>query len=233
MSLDRRLRAAEEAVAAFEAAERANPWKRLTEALRAALGRLQSLGLDRAGEERLAAVVKWFIDWPVAEAYLGWPAALADLLTAVPADLRPAVLTNLAERLEGGRADGSFGHTLDDWLRNLAVGRSRLPDGLSEGAMRRLLGIYWDRAAEIDQHSVRCDGCGLERPMHRSPPVSEWRLLPGKTHDSPHPRYDLPEFFAACPHCGEASWGWTHLHSRTPTHADGDLHFPHLHVALS
>jgi hypothetical protein len=50
---------------------------------------------------------------------------------------------------------------------------------------------------------VVCRHGGLEYPRHRSPPLGEWRLLPGrKALEGPPPWYDLPELFACCPNCG-------------------------------
>jgi hypothetical protein len=48
---------------------------------------------------------------------------------------------------------------------------------------------------------------GLEYPHHRSPPLSTWKLLPGRRpFDGAPPWYDLPEFFASCPHCGASRY---------------------------
>jgi hypothetical protein len=43
----------------------------------------------------------------------------------------------------------------------------------------------------------------LEYPCHRTPPLSAWKVLPGKVPlRGPPPWYDLPDFFDACPGCG-------------------------------
>jgi hypothetical protein len=92
-------------------------------------------------------------------------------------------------------------HTLADWLRNLSLGLSRLPDGLTGDVMRHLLGVYLDGGKDVGQSSMTCDGCGLERPMAKGPATYEefCRLGPP------------PEFYDRCPHCGGTQWGWTHL----------------------
>jgi hypothetical protein len=49
--------------------------------------------------------------------------------------------------------------------------------------------------------------CGLEYPRHRTPPLSTWRLFPGKRWgEGPPPWYDLPELFQACPNCGASTY---------------------------
>jgi hypothetical protein len=113
-------------------------------------------------------------------------------------------------------------------VANLEDGRSVIPAAVTDATMRGLLTIYLDRPAEIDTpfSSATCDACGLERPVQKQPPWQTWKLLPGKTHDSPPPRYDLPEFYDRCPHCGERHWGgrwtWTHLRDRVPLHGEPD-----------
>ena len=95
------------------------------------------------------------------------------------------------------------------WLRGLRDGCSRLPE-LPAAAMRDLL-LAW-LSPEVDGGLV-CRGCGLEYPRHRSPPLSQWQLLPGRAPlVGPPPWYDLPELFTACPACAgprcEADWPW-------------------------
>jgi hypothetical protein len=92
-----------------------------------------------------------------------------------------------------------FGGPYRDWLRHLAEGLCRLPQ-LPPAAMKDLL-LAW-LSPEADGGMV-CRQCGLEYPRHRSPPLSEWKLLPGKRPlEGPPPWYDLPELFLACPGCG-------------------------------
>jgi hypothetical protein len=83
----------------------------------------------------------------------------------------------------------------------------RLPE-LTPVAMKDLL-LAW-LAPEADGGMV-CRQCGLECPKHKSPPLSEYKLLPGKTpFEVPPPWYDLPFLFAVCPGCGasrhEVDW---------------------------
>src|SRR5262249_23256354 len=108
-----------------------------------------------------------------------------------------------AEEEAGGLAVGQLGPDLGGpygvWLRGLGNGRSRLPALLPE-AMKGLL-LAW-LSPEADGGMV-CRGCGLEYPRHKYPPLGQWKVLPGKRPlEGPPPWYDLPEFFAACPHCG-------------------------------
>ncbi len=102
---------------------------------------------------------------------------------------------------------------LGNWLRDLAEGRCRLPPDLSVETMQQLLLAF--TSPEADSMASVCAQCGLEWPRHKCPPINEWKLLPGKTHDSPPPRYDLPEFFPGCPHCGTPPYNggmdWPHL----------------------
>jgi hypothetical protein len=101
-----------------------------------------------------------------------------------------------------------------NWLRDLADGCCRLPE-LSAEAMRSLL-LAW-LSPEADSLAVVCTACGLECPHHKTPPISEWELLPGRQpfDGQPPPWYDLPHFFLACPHCGGSLFGsgmtWAHL----------------------
>jgi hypothetical protein len=82
------------------------------------------------------------------------------------------------------------------WFRDLGWGRCRLPE-LPAMVMKDLL-LSW-LSPEVDGGMV-CRQCGLEYPHHRTPPLREWKLLPGKTPgEGPPPWYDLPEFFRACP----------------------------------
>ncbi len=94
-----------------------------------------------------------------------------------------------------------------DWLRNLRQGWCRLPE-LPPEAMTGLLLAWLHPQAE---GGIVCQGCGLEYPRHKAPPLSEWKLLPGRVpQQGPPPWYDLPRLFPACPGCGapphEADW---------------------------
>ena len=58
------------------------------------------------------------------------------------------------------------------------------------------------------------EACGLVYPHHRAPPLSTWKLLPGRRpSERTPPWYDLPEFFRSCPYCGASSYDtdWPHL----------------------
>jgi hypothetical protein len=79
--------------------------------------------------------------------------------------------------------------------------------------MRDLLLGWLHRQAD---GGIVCTACGLEYPRHKSPPLSEWRLLPDKRPlEGAPPWYDLPELFHACPCCGQSPCGsgmdWPHL----------------------
>ena len=109
------------------------------------------------------------------------------------------------------------GGPYSEWLRHLADGWCRLPE-LPAAAMKDLL-LAW-LSPEADGDMV-CRGCGLEYPRHRTPPLSEWKVLPGKKPlVGPPPWYDLPELFAACPGCGgspsDADWFWHIQHLQRP-----------------
>jgi hypothetical protein len=102
--------------------------------------------------------------------------------------------------------DGPFG----PWLRDLSRGWCRLPK-LTPEAMKDLL-LAW-LSPEATRGQI-CRQCGLEYPLPRLPPSSEWKLLPGKRPMEGHPPwYDLPEFFQECPGCGASRFNmdWPHL----------------------
>ena len=97
------------------------------------------------------------------------------------------------------------------WLGELFRGTSRLPE-LAPESMKQLL-LAW-LSQECAVFMPVCRGCGLMYPHHRSPPLNEWKLLPGKTpRVGPPPWYDLPEFFSSCPGCRGSSsdFDWSHL----------------------
>jgi len=101
---------------------------------------------------------------------------------------------------------GPFG----GWTHDLYLGRCRMPE-LSPETIKAVL-LAW-LSPEADGGMV-CRGCGLEYPRHRSPPMNQWRVLPGKIPlQGPPPWYDLPEFFQACPNCGTSRFeiDWPHL----------------------
>jgi hypothetical protein len=103
------------------------------------------------------------------------------------------------------------------WLEDIVRGRSRLPECLTEAVMRRLVLIRLDEADKCDGLEAVCLRCGLQYPMHKRPPLSEWRLAPGCSPDERPLRYDLPHFFDhdGCPACGASSkageMNWAHL----------------------
>jgi hypothetical protein len=105
--------------------------------------------------------------------------------------------------------DGAKHGPYSAWLDHLLHGRCRLPE-LAPEACKDLL-LAWP-SPEVDGGMV-CRHCGLEYPKHRHPPLREWKVLPGKTPlEGPPPWYDLPEFFASCPHCGASRFeiDWPH-----------------------
>jgi hypothetical protein len=137
-----------------------------------------------------------------------WPEALVLFLDRTPPEWRGRVLTSGA--LWGRDADGGEGW-LARWLRDVSQLRARLPADLDPAVMAALLSVYVDRSAERDSFFSRqlCVRCGLTRPAHKRPPLTEWRLLPGRQWGvGPPPWYDLPAFFPACPHCQEWQIEW-------------------------
>lgn len=121
------------------------------------------------------------------------------------------VVAQLAEEFTGSYAE---------WLRHLDNGWCRLPE-LPPAVMKELL-VTWCSPA-VDGSMV-CNRCGLEYPRHKSLPLSEWKLLPGKRpQEEPPPWYELPEFFPACPCCGNSrfdiSWPQRPVESSHPWQA--------------
>jgi hypothetical protein len=97
------------------------------------------------------------------------------------------------------------------WFRDLVAGNCRLPE-VGPGAMKALL-LAW-LSPECDGFARVCRQSGLEYPCHKSPPLTEWKVLPGKVPlQGPPPWYDLPDFFEACPGCGASllDFDWSHL----------------------
>jgi hypothetical protein len=136
-----------------------------------------------------------------------WPDTLLDFLGRLPGELRVSVLRALGDREQ----------LLGRWLHHLSDGSSRLPAGVSQDVLVSLVRVYLDRREDIDSVSMTCKACGLERPDRKLPHWSLWKVLPGKVpFESERPWYDLPpEFFAACPHCGDKEFEWTHVRPAT------------------
>jgi hypothetical protein len=111
-----------------------------------------------------------------------WQEVLSSFGRAVPEDLR--------ERVTAALQDSRC--PLWDWLHDLLRGRSRLPEGLTEEVMRRLVLIRLDEADRCEPWEAVCLRCGLQYPRHKSPPLSEWRLAPGCSPDERPLHYDLP-----------------------------------------
>jgi hypothetical protein len=127
--------------------------------------------------------------------------AAVPLLAVADRDRVAASFAELAEDFSGPCAT---------WLRHLDNGWCRLPE-LPPQVMKELL-LTWC-SPEVDGGRV-CNRCGLEYPKHKSPPLTEWKVLPGKIPlEGPPPWYDLPEFFQACPCCGASRFDmdWPHL----------------------
>src|SRR5262249_12056554 len=103
------------------------------------------------------------------------------------------------------------------WLESIFEGRSRLPVWLTGEVMRRLVLIRLAGADRCEPWEGVCLRCGLQYPMHKSPPLSGWKLAPGCSPDERPLRYDLPHFFDhdGCPACGASSkageMNWAHL----------------------
>jgi len=134
-----------------------------------------------------------------------WPAVLALFFERLPSELRASVAVSKALTDDGPRGNP----WLRRWLMEVVGLRSRIPPDISFAVMGELTDLYTHRGEEIDSYFPVCDGCGLRRPAHRHPPLSEWKLLPGRTPlVGEPPWYDLPEFFDSCPHCGTKEWMW-------------------------
>jgi hypothetical protein len=89
---------------------------------------------------------------------------------------------------------------LSAWLWHLREGWCRLPE-LSLPAMKDLL-VAW--VSPEAAGSRVCNRCGLDYPKHQTP-MTRWQLLPGKQYRvGPPPWFDLPDFFTACPSCGNS-----------------------------
>jgi hypothetical protein len=83
------------------------------------------------------------------------------------------------------------------WFDSLLLGWSRLP-ALAAPVMKELLLTWLDPAVAT---AFACRGCGVSYPFRYWPRSGEAeRCLDWPEGQGPPPR--LPEFFAACPHCG-------------------------------
>src|SRR5947209_4476754 len=88
---------------------------------------------------------------------------LGAFATALPRDLYERVLKALNEQ----------DCPLCPWLEDVFRGRSRLPECLTPEVMRRLVLIRLDEADQCDDFDAVCLRCGLQYPVHNSPPLSE------------------------------------------------------------
>jgi hypothetical protein len=160
------------------------------------LARLEAQVLPRSPEDR-----DWQRRWAaIVERWLRLAEAAMPLLTDADQQRVVQALTQHVEDRHGAFAD---------WFRDLSEGRCRLPE-LAPEVMQALLLAWLSPAAD---GGLVCRGCGLEYPRHRQPPLTTWKLLPGKKPgEGPPPWYDLPELFAACPNCGGSRFeiDWPH-----------------------
>jgi hypothetical protein len=142
-----------------------------------------------------------------AEQQRRWEETLRHLGEMIPEDLWDRVRAALEDR----------GCLLWRWIEDVFQGRSRLPGCLTEEVMRSLVLIRLDEADKCQPWEAVCLRCGLQYPMHRYPPISEWKLAPGCAPEERPLRYDLPHFFDhdGCPACGASSkvgeMNWAHL----------------------
>lgn len=142
--------------------------------------------------------------WPTADAVADFEALCAATVVffrLLPKELRSRVI--LGPALVGS---GTTGHKwADRWILSIARQESRLPPDITPETMGTLATIYLDRSQDVDKcHHEDCPACGLRLPRHITPPLSTWKLLPGRQpfDGQPPPWFDLPAFFTACPHCG-------------------------------
>lgn len=121
-----------------------------------------------------------------------YPGLIRRFVELVPADLRPVVFTD--EALNGNASTQN--PWLGRWLHELSIGQSRLPVDLTADTMTRLLAVYTDPGYRDIRHMIQaCRGCGLRRP---------WRGL----NYAEMCVKASPEYFPACPHCGESQVVW-------------------------
>jgi hypothetical protein len=142
-----------------------------------------------------------------AEQQRRWEETLRHFGEMIPEDLWDRVRAALEDR----------GCLLWGWIEDVFRGRSRLPECMTQEVMRRLVLIRLDEADKCEPYEAVCLRCGLQYPIHRCPPISEWKLAPGCSPDERPLRYDLPHFFDhdGCPACGASSkvgdMNWAHL----------------------
>jgi hypothetical protein len=136
-----------------------------------------------------------------------WDETLSRFGEMIPEDLGDRVRAALEDR----------GCSLWRWIEDVFRGRSRLPECLTQEVMRRLVLTRLDEADKCEPYEAVCLRCGLQYPRHKCPPISEWKLVPGRSPDERPLRYDLPYFFDhdGCPACGTSSkageMNWAHL----------------------
>jgi len=112
--------------------------------------------------------------------------------------------------------DQSKKWVLDDWLRSLFDGSSRLPDLAPETVLRLVL-AWCD--PQVYSMSFVCLDCGLCRPFRN------YDAKPDRMPDDP-PAPELAiwdggrDYFKVCPHCQSERHTWTHLNrpERGPMH---------------
>jgi hypothetical protein len=136
-----------------------------------------------------------------------WDETLSRFGEMIPEDLSDRVRAALEDR----------GCSLWHWIENVWRGRSRLPECLTDEVMRCLVLTLLDEADKCEPYEAVCLRCGLQYPVHKRPPISEWKLAPGCSPEEQPLRYDLPHFFDhdGCPACGASSkagdMNWAHL----------------------
>ena len=136
-----------------------------------------------------------------------WEETLDRFGAALPVDLTDRVVAALQDKR----------CPLWRWIEDVFRGRSRLPECLTEAVMRRLVLIRLDEADKCEGSEGVCLRCGLQYPMHKRPPLHQWRLAPGCSPDERPLRYEPPRFFEhdGCPACGASSkageMNWAHL----------------------
>jgi hypothetical protein len=144
-------------------------------------------------------------DSATANEWRSWPDAYAAFVLAMPTDWRGRVVQAVAGHSNDVAA------TVGGWFLDVWRGHSRIPPGIPAEALERLLDVHFSKP---DLHNIAmvCDGCGLGRPRRKSPPLSTWKLKPGRQamDGKPGSPYDLPpEYFDACPGCGCAEYSWS------------------------
>jgi hypothetical protein len=133
----------------------------------------------------------------IAEEEKRWGQTVENFVAVLPDDLEDLVTEAIQDT----------SCPLWQWFENLHNGRSRLPACLTEEVVRELVRIRLEEADRCESFAAVCLQCGLEYPVHKAPPVTEWKLAPGCSPDERPLRYNLPHFFShdGCPACGESS----------------------------